>query len=97
MKPSPEFIFWYRVLAAGAIVYSILAWFVIRRPALLKALTGWEFIFWSRLVSPAFAEKQKRFSERVRMETIVKVIIVATAVVSLAGFLFFSVWLVRPR
>ncbi len=97
MKASHEFLFWYRLLAVGTMAVAYLAWCLIRKPNLLKTIADCEHHFWSRLVSPAFADNLKRLSEKIRLEIITKVMIVTTTVFSLAAFIYFSIWLIRHR
>jgi hypothetical protein len=97
MKSSSEFFFWFRMLAGLMVLFLSTIWLFIRRPGLWASLQAWELTFWSRLVSPVFANKLERFSERLKLEAILKGVVVITAAIGVGGVLFFVVRVILPQ
>ena len=94
MKSLHEFFFWLGGLGVLAVFLVGLMWVMLRRPAQWKSLMALEDAFWSWLISPAFAESLKRLEERMKLESILKGLVVIVAVFSVGSFLFFTVWFV---
>ena len=97
MKPNNEFYLWFSILGLMSAAFTIFTWLLFRRPEFWKAVATKEHAFWLRHASPAFADKTKRFNERMRLEPIIKAIILITTIIGVGSFLFFTVLLVWSK
>jgi hypothetical protein len=95
--PQPEFFYWYRVLAAANLTLLSMLWVFFRRSAAFAKMPKWEKAFWSKLVSPAWADRIERVAIRFNFPKCCGMLALVFAVVGLLATGFFAACLLWFR